>query len=397
MRTLTMFAVLAWALAFAASAAQAAIITVSPITFASASDYDNNASQTTGVFRDITNGSYINRGNDNFAESPTPGTYTALNFNDGVNNQTGGITLYDTTPSTTTPTKFGGTVTMSTDVITYEQTNGAASRLWGWYDATNDLGIALVMRFAGGTKTLYLATVKKDNSATLVKALATLDMGSVTGFAENAWLRATLDMSLSGTTLSLTGKVYAHASNSPTSAVGSQLGSTLTYSGSITSGDLASIEEFGQVGMAFQSAANTSKASFTNFAFTGNDGTPVAVAGGPYTVAFNGNTNLDGSTGTGSYGNVTTWAWNLDNVDQGSDGNLYDDATGQTPNLTYDYLVNTLGLSPDGVARAIGLKVTNDVSLTSTAAGSLTIMPEPATLAFLGFGAVGLLARRRRK
>jgi hypothetical protein len=60
-------------------------------------------------------------------------------------------------------------------------------------------------------------------------------------------------------------------------------------------------------------------------------------------------------------------------------------------------LVNTLGLSPDGVARAIGLKVTNNVGLTSTVAGSLTIMPEPATLAFLGFGAVGLLARRRRK
>ena len=61
------------ALALAAQAAQATII--GPITFGSDVDYINAPENSGGVFRDISNGTLINRGND------VGGTlHTALNF-----------------------------------------------------------------------------------------------------------------------------------------------------------------------------------------------------------------------------------------------------------------------------------------------------------------------------
>jgi hypothetical protein len=133
--------------------------------------------------------------------------------------------------------------------------------------------------------------------------------------------------------------------------------------------------------------------SATNWYVTGNDGKPVPVAGGPYSVVGSGGSAaLAGTTGAGSYGTIAAgdWLWDLDN-----DG-LFDDATGQNPTVSYDYLVNTLHLPNDGVARPIGLKVTNDVSLTSTAAGTLSITPEPATMTLLGMGGLVLGWSRMR-
>ena len=117
--------------------------------------------------------------------------------------------------------------------------------------------------------------------------------------------------------------------------------------------------------------------------------TPVANADGPYACPYLGNVVLNGS---GSYerdaGTIAQWYWDLT-----GNGN-YNDAYGVSPNLSYDYLVNTLGLTP-GQTHTIGLKVYDDDGEWSQPAyGSLYIAPEPAMACMLAL--VGLAALRRR-
>ena len=387
MRTLTMFAVLAGALAFAASAAQAAIKTVSPINFDSSSDYDNtNPTQTTGLFRDLNNNGAVNQSSTDV----NGGSYTVLNFVATADTVAGkkAATAYDETPTNgTVQNTFYGPVSMESDLLYKHGTNSTRMGMIALLsESGNGIGF---LPYNGGSK--GLGVYKLSSSGDIVgSALAS------TGYNWNSitWYHMTMDVTFpSSTQVTVTGKLYALSPATPAGTPGGSPLATVTYTGTLST---LGLNQYGEVGLTWIADATTNKTSFTDFGISGNDGTPVAVAGGPYTVLFNGNTNLAGSTGTGSYGNVTTWAWNLDNVDQGSDGNLYDDATGQTPNLTYAHLVNDLGL-PVNVSLPIGLKVTNNVSLTSTAAGSLTIMPEPATLVLMGAGLAGLLLRRRHR
>ncbi|MBN1489937.1 MAG: DNRLRE domain-containing protein [Phycisphaerae bacterium] len=118
--------------------------------------------------------------------------------------------------------------------------------------------------------------------------------------------------------------------------------------------------------------------------------TPVADADGPYSCDYVGSVILNGG---GSYerdaGSLVQWAWDLN-----LDGN-YTDAYGVGPSLTWDYLVNTLGLTP-GESQPIGLKVFDDDGEWSTAAYSTlyVAVPEPTTMAFLALGGLALLRRR---
>lgn len=118
--------------------------------------------------------------------------------------------------------------------------------------------------------------------------------------------------------------------------------------------------------------------------------TPVADADGPYACDYLGSVALDGSA---SYerdtGVLTQWAWDLD-------GNgMFNDASGARPNVSWDFLVNTLGLTP-GQSHNIGLKVLDDDSEWSTAAYSSVFIavPEPATMVLLVLGGSCLLRRR---
>jgi len=101
---------------------------------------------------------------------------------------------------------------------------------------------------------------------------------------------------------------------------------------------------------------------------------PVAEADGPYSVGPGQSVRLDAR---GSYdpdgGGITAWLWDLDN-----DG-LYDDASGEQVDVTYEYLVNTLGLAPGD--HIIGLKVIDDENEWDTDTALLTIRPEESPVA----------------
>lgn len=119
---------------------------------------------------------------------------------------------------------------------------------------------------------------------------------------------------------------------------------------------------------------------------------PIADADGPYNCPFEGSIELDGSGSEDpDGGDIVSWLWDLDN-----DGD-YDDASGELTNVGYDYLVNTLGLTP-GEDNLIGLKVIDDENEAGYNGSTIYIVPEPATLSLLVIGGAGvmLVARRRR-
>lgn len=116
--------------------------------------------------------------------------------------------------------------------------------------------------------------------------------------------------------------------------------------------------------------------------------TPVANADGSYICDYLGSVVLNGSA---SYerdaGSIGYWAWDLT-----GDGNT--DVTGVGPRLTWDFLVNTLGLAP-GRSHTISLKVRDDDNEWSAPSYSvlhIAAVPEPATsvlfLSGLVFGAL---------
>lgn len=114
--------------------------------------------------------------------------------------------------------------------------------------------------------------------------------------------------------------------------------------------------------------------------------TPLANADGPYHCDYLSSVVLDGSQSCErDAGSITQWAWDLD--DNGS----YADAYGVGPSVSWDYLVNTLGLTP-GQNHTIGLKVLDDDGEWSTASySSLSVaVPEPGTVGLVLLGLLTL-------
>ncbi len=120
---------------------------------------------------------------------------------------------------------------------------------------------------------------------------------------------------------------------------------------------------------------------------------PVAEANGPYFCDYMDSVDL---SGVGSHdpdgGDITAYDWDLD-----LDG-YYDDAFGIGPNVTWDYLVNTLGL-PAGEESGISLRVTDDEGEYGYDGSVIDIadfpIPEPFTAVLAAVGLIAVLLRRR--
>jgi autotransporter-associated beta strand protein len=130
----------------------------------------------------------------------------------------------------------------------------------------------------------------------------------------------------------------------------------------------------------------------TGSAVVGGSIDGVAVASGDLIVKYTyyGDTNLDGAVDGSDYTNIdngfntgaTGWQngdFNYDGVVDGSDYTLIDNA--------YNMQGTSLGTSSANLI----------ASATAQIAGGSSAVPEPTTLGMLGIGAVGLLARRKRK
>ena len=132
--------------------------------------------------------------------------------------------------------------------------------------------------------------------------------------------------------------------------------------------------------VAFTLAPTTLTASVDN---PGGDGKYHVISGGSATLAGTG-------TITDGFGSVSQYGWDLNN-----DGTYEVTSTSSSANVTYDYLVNTLGLAMGDNTGT--LKVTTNDGAMGTGTGTLNIVPEPATVALLVTGGIAIAARRRRR
>jgi autotransporter-associated beta strand protein len=107
------------------------------------------------------------------------------------------------------------------------------------------------------------------------------------------------------------------------------------------------------------SGGSDGETEFDDVQLTVTLGSPLAIAGGPYNVAYTGSLSLNGGASLPSDGQMlTTYEWDLNN-----DGNYDEMITGETPApITYATLQSTYGMVVG--ANTIRLRVTDDSSPT---------------------------------
>ena len=129
-------------------------------------------------------------------------------------------------------------------------------------EGAGNKGLGLFISDAGSTDTLILSTVDGD-LAQKGKLTTVTSVSLQGGITENTWYRLVMIVTPGGTP-KVTGKVFAHATaTDPNSALGGQVGSTLTYSGALPAG-VTSPGENGIMASAISSVVNSSVTNFTN-------------------------------------------------------------------------------------------------------------------------------------
>lgn len=219
-----------------------------PITFGT-SDYDNGASQTTGVFRDTANNSTINQVDD--------GGNGILRFTAPSSGTLSAATFYDTTPSNTSTLNTFGDVTIRADVR-FGITTGNGVGIYARTDSSGQAAYMFLLTGDDTTNTLRL--FKTSSSSTAYGGNAGTQIGSSVGFSGvSANTFYTMEFTLANTAgpagVALTGKLFQQGTMT-------QIGNTISFTD--TTSPLLSN---GQVGLRFRdgSGAAASQTDVDNF------------------------------------------------------------------------------------------------------------------------------------
>jgi putative pyrroloquinoline-quinone binding quinoprotein len=206
-------------------------------------------------FRDVRRPADINLGSD------LGGTgHTAINFT----GQTGAsgdawVTVYDSVPATPDEDSVYGNVSLTADVLiqTYNNKKGPGL-LTLFNEGAGKKGLTVVLNDSGGSDTLFLAAV--DPATGLFTTLSTVSLGS--NILENVWYRLTTDVVVAGSNVTVTAKVFRHATaTDPDSPTGAQVGGTLVFSGPRPAG----VDATGEVGILAWAVSCVVNSSATNF------------------------------------------------------------------------------------------------------------------------------------
>ena len=222
-------------------------------------DVTFGGSQYTECFRDLLRGSDINAGTDVGSTGNT-----ALNFTGSI--AAGGstwLTVYDATPGVADQGPTFGAETLCADVLIqpYNNAKGAGVVVL-MNEGASKKGLGLYISDAGSTDTLILSTVDGD-LAQKGKLTTVTSVSLQGGITEKAWYRVVMTVNPAGTP-TVTGKVFAHATaTDPNSALGGQVGTTLTYSGALPAG-VTSPGENGIMASAISAVVTSSVTNFTN-------------------------------------------------------------------------------------------------------------------------------------
>ena len=221
-------------------------------------DVPFGGSQYTECFRDLLRGDDINAGTDLGSTG-----HTALNFTGSI--AAGGstwLTVYDAIAATRRRTTFGAG-TLCADVLIQPFGNAKGAGVVALMnEGAGNKGLGLFISNAGNTDTLMLSTVDGD-LAQKGKLTTVTSVSLQGGITEKAWYRVVMTVNPAGTP-TVTGKVFAHATaTDPNSALGGQVGSTLTYSGALPAG-VTSPGENGLMASAISAVVNSSVTNFTN-------------------------------------------------------------------------------------------------------------------------------------
>jgi autotransporter-associated beta strand protein len=283
------------------------------------------------------------------------------------------------------------TITVNT-AATYNLSGGSIGGGGGLTLTAGTLNVANTTQNAWGSTTVNGGTLILANNTALpinqtltIASGATVQVTSHSGGPSNVTVLQVGTLNNSGT-IDLTNNSLAISSGSTVSSITTEV--KAAYNG----GSWTGTSSTGGVITSTTAAADTTYLTAVGVAtgLTSFDGITVPSTDILVKYTYYGDTNLDGAVDGSDYTNIdngfnnhlTGWQngdFNYDSIVDGSDYTLIDNA--------YNMQGNSYGTNSAALI----------ASATAQIAGPTSAVPEPTTVGLLGIGAVGLLARRRRR